>query len=88
MGRQIGSFLNELRHDAHCDLHDAAGLDANSYRTRDALQLLAGRKMFIPKMVKNGSRLASAPNHTQKEKWLLDPMTQHERIVPVAPRHY
>ena len=83
---EFGAFLDELRHDADGDFLHALRFDLDADGTGDAFELLGGGDFFVAEMFEDDAGLARAADHAEEQKWFVDPVRKHERIVPMTAR--
>ena len=83
---QFSSLINELGHDAHRDFLNALRADLDSHRAGHALQLVGRGELLLGEMLEDRARLARAADHAQEQERPVNPLLEHQRVVPMPAR--
>src|SRR6266436_9506325 len=84
---QFCPLIDKLRHDAHRNFGHTLRTDFDSYWAYDALQFFGRRNFFFFEVLEDCPRFAQAADHSDEQKWLMNPVLEDQRIVPMSARH-
>src|SRR5580765_4556199 len=73
---QLRSLIDELRHYAYCDFGNTLRANFDAHRARDALKLFSRGDFFFREMLEDCACFASAADHADEEKWLMNPILE------------
>src|SRR6516225_6192431 len=78
---QLRSFLDVLRQNAYGNFGSGLGAYLHAHRTGNPVELLRRGYVLFQELFADNPRLAAAADHAQKDKWTLNPLGQHQRVV-------
>ena len=62
------------------------GLDFQAHRTGEPVELLRRGDVLFQKLLAHDARLAAAADHAEKNKRMMNPLRQHQRVMLMAAR--